>query len=363
MGVNDQSTLEGISARTVETSRLATHLLESGPEDCVPVLFIHGNVSSSRFFEETLAALPSSYRGLAPDLRGFGGSETKAVDATRGLRDFSDDLRALIETLELAGQRVHLVGWSTGGSIVMQYAIDHPGEVASLALVCPMSPYGFGGTKDAAGTPCWPDHVGSGGGTANPEFVRRLAESDRSDEDPNSPLNVMNAFYFKPPFTASEERKEAYLSSMLSTKTGDGNYPGDATTSENWPGVAPGTTAVNNAISPKYCDLSAFARTSAGPDVLWVRGSDDAIVSDTSLLDFGYLGQLEVISGWPGEDVFPPQPMIFQTRAVLDGYTANGGSYREEIIPDCGHSPHVEKPQAFRRLLFDFLHANAEGRP
>jgi pimeloyl-ACP methyl ester carboxylesterase len=47
------------------------------------VLFIHGDVSSSRFFEETLAALPPRYRGLAPDLRGFGETETRPVDATR----------------------------------------------------------------------------------------------------------------------------------------------------------------------------------------------------------------------------------------------------------------------------------------
>src|SRR3712207_9585277 len=83
---------DGISSREVSTPRLTTHLLERGPEDGVPVLFVHGNVASSRFFEETLAALPPHYRGLAPDLRGFGRSEPKPVDAARGMRDLSDDL-------------------------------------------------------------------------------------------------------------------------------------------------------------------------------------------------------------------------------------------------------------------------------
>jgi pimeloyl-ACP methyl ester carboxylesterase len=350
---------EGVTSRTVETPRLATHLLESGPESGVPVVFVHGNVSSSLFFDETLAALPDRYRGLAPDLRGFGGSGTKPLDATRGMRDFSDDLQALVETLDLG--RVHLVGWSAGGTAAMQYAIDRPEGVASLTMIDPMPPYGFGGTKDAKGTPCWPDYAGSGGGTANPEFVRRLREGDRSDEDPNSPRNVMNSFYFKPPFRAPPEREEAYLSSMLSTKVGDDNYPGDATGSENWPNVAPGTRGMNNAISPRYCDLSAFVRIEPGPDVLWVRGSDDAIVSDTSLLDFGFLGRLDVIPGWPGDDVYPPQPMVAQIRAVLDGYVASGGAYREEVIPDCGHTPHVERPEEFRRLLFGFLEAQTGG--
>jgi pimeloyl-ACP methyl ester carboxylesterase len=349
----------GVTARTVETPRLATHLLESGPESGVPVLLVHGNVSSSRFFDETLAALPDRYRGLAPDLRGFGGSGTKPLDATRGLRDFSDDLRSLVETLEL--RSVHLVGWSAGGTVSVQYAIDHPGTVASLTLIDPMSPYGFGGTRDAAGTPCWPDHAGSGGGTANPEFVRRLEAGDRSEDDPNSPRNVMNSFYFKPPFRASPEREEAYLSSMLSTKVGEDNYPGDATGSENWPNVAPGTRGMNNAISPKYCDLGDLVRVEPKPEVLWIWGADDAIVSDTSLLDFGFLGRLDVIPGWPGDDVYPPQPMVTQTRSLLDQYAASGGSYSEEAISDCGHTPHVERPDEFRRLLFGFLDAQTGG--
>jgi pimeloyl-ACP methyl ester carboxylesterase len=344
---------EGLTSDVIATPRLETHVLRSGTEDGVPVLFLHGNASSSRFFGETLAALASlsRYRGLAPDLRGFGDSETRPLDATRGLGDFSDDLQDLVQALGL--ERLHLVGWSAGGSVAMQYTMDHPSTVASLVLVDAMSPYGFGGTKDDGGTPCWPDFAGSGGGTANPEFVSRLEANDRTEGDPNSPRNVMNNFYFKPPFRAAQE--EVYLSSVLSTQTGDDNYPGDMNVSENWPGVAPGKMGMNNAISPRYCNLEDFALVQQGPPVLWIRGEDDVIVSDTSLLDFGYLGQLDAVPGWPGADVYPPQPMVSQIRAVLDAYKARGGRYREEVISDCGHTPHVEKPEDFQRLLFGFL--------
>jgi pimeloyl-ACP methyl ester carboxylesterase len=350
---------EGVGSEVVATPRLATHVLKSGPEDGIPVLFLHGNASSSRFFGETLAALASlpRYRGLAPDLRGFGDSECKPLDATRGLGDFSDDLHGLVLALGL--EEFHLVGWSVGGSVAMRYTMDHPEMVSSLVFVDPMSPYGFGGTKDIAGSPCWRDHAGSGGGTANPEFVGRLEAKDRTEGDPNSPRNVMNNFYFKPPFRAAAE--EALLSSVLSTQTGDDNYPGDMTVSENWPGVAPGERGMNNALSPKYCNLEDFALVEPGPPVLWVRGDDDAIVSDTSLLDFGFLGQLDAIPGWPGAEVFPPQPMVSQMRAVLDAYEARGGRYREEVIPDCGHTPHVEKADEFRRLLFGFLQEHDTG--
>jgi pimeloyl-ACP methyl ester carboxylesterase len=321
------------------------------------VFFIHGNVSSSAFFDESLVELPEGFRGIAPDLRGFGHSESKGVDATRGLRDFSDDIRSLVEALGLAGTAIHLVGWSVGGGVVMQYAVDHPEHVASITLINPLSPYGFGGTKDVNGTPTWPDFAGSGGGTANPEFVKRLAEGDRSEESDFSPRKVMNMFYFKPPFRVTPEREERFVDALLTTVTGEDNYPGDLTVSQNWPGVAPGTRGMNNAISPAYCNLSSFANISPKPPVLWVRGADDQVVSDTSLFDLGFLGQLGAVPGWPGMEVFPPQPMVSQTRALLETYKANGGDYREEVVPECGHSPHIEHPQQFQKLLSELLTA------
>lgn len=343
----------GVTARRVETARLDTYVLERGPTDGEPLLLVHGNVSSSRFFAETMAALPEHLRIIAPDLRSFGASAHLPVDATRGVRDFSDDLVALMDALGIA--KAHLLGWSVGGGVVMQLAIDHPERVASLTLESPMSPRGFGGTKGATGEPCWPDYAGTGGGTANPDFVQRLGKGDRSAEAPTSPRSIMSAFYFKPPFMPAPALTEAYLDSMLSIAVGEGHYPGDLTTSDNWPGVAPGKAGVNNAISGQYVDLRAFAEIQPRPPVLWVRGADDQIVSDASMFDFGTLGQLGAVPGWPGAEVFPPQPMLGQMRAVLDAYREKGGAYTEVVLPDCGHSPHVEHPKRFVELLSDHI--------
>jgi len=347
--------LEGIRCELVRTSRLNFHVLFAGPPDGEPVVFIHGNVSSATFWEETMQALPAGFRAIAPDLRGYGESERRPVDATRGLRDFSDDLHALVEALGLT--RFHLIGHSMGGGIAMQYAIDHAERILSLTLVDPLSPFGFGGTKDLEGTPCWPDYAGSGGGTANPEFVRRLAAGDRSEESDFSPRRVLRAFYGKAPFL--HPREDVLVESMLRTAVGEENYPGDFQSSTNWPGVAPGTRGVNNAMSPEYCNLSAMAMIASKPPILWVRGADDTIVSDTSLFDFGYLGMLGVIPGWPGETIYPPQPMVAQTRAVLERYRAGGGRYREEVIPAAGHTPYLEQPGIFREILHAFLRGQA----
>ncbi|MBX3001737.1 MAG: alpha/beta fold hydrolase [Caldilineaceae bacterium] len=326
-----------------------------GDPNGIPVLFLHGNVASSRFFEEMLDDLADLYWGIAPDLRGFGESQTKPVDATRGLRDFSDDLRSLVEALELTDQPIHLVGWGMGGGVIMQYLLDYPAHVATMTLLATVSPYGFGGTGDVDGRPIWPDFAGSGGGAANQEFVKRLANDDTSTENLSAPRNVMNKLYFKPPFSLDKQRENEYVMAMNRTVIGDDNYPGDLIDSAHWPYFAPGRRGVLNAMSPAYCNLSAIVDLAPKPPILWVRGDRDLMVSDRSVWDVGVLGQMGNIPDWPGAEIYPSQPMIGQIRAVLDRYAANGGSYVEEIIADCGHTPHIEKKEEFLEAFALFL--------
>ena len=142
---------------------------------------------------------------------------------------------------------------------------------------------------------------------------------------------------------------------MLTTATGSDNYPGDSRPSPNWPGFAPGDRGVLNTMSPVHLNLTGIVDVSPKPPILWVRGDADVIVSDSSGLDVNNLGKLGVLSGWPGATVAPPQPMITQTRRVLDAYAAAGGSYREIVLPGVGHSPHLERPEEFRAALLAHL--------
>jgi pimeloyl-ACP methyl ester carboxylesterase len=346
----------GVRGTDIATSRLNTHVLLAGSPGAPPLVLVHGNVSAASFFAPLLADLAGQFRCIAPDLRGFGGSEQAPVDARRGLRDFADDLHALLTETDLvpAGKRVRLLGWSLGAGVALQYAIDHPDAVAALVLESPMAPFGFGGTRDIAGAACWPDFAGSGGGTANPEMVRRIAAGDTGADDPVSPRNVLTGLYGQPPFELAPGLEDALVEAMLEMAIGDDHYPGDVVTSPNWPGVGPGERGVNNAISPRYCDLSAFARIPRRPDILWIRGDADQIVSDTSLVDLGHLGALGAVPGWPGADVYPAQPMVGQMRALLDRYREVGGTYQERVL-SCGHSPHLERPREFTSLLTEFL--------
>ena len=347
-------TLPGITSQMIETPRLRMHARFSGHADGVAVLFVHGNASSSTFWEETMLALPSGFRSIAVDLRGYGDTEDKLIDATRGYSDWVDDLIEFTQVLGL--ERYHVVGHSMGGALLFSLLPAADASIRSATLVAPGSPYGFGGTKDLAGTPCYDDFAGSGGGTVNPEFARLMGAHDRGDENPQaSPRVVMNTFYWKPPFRPA--REEELLSSVLSEQVGPDKYPGDFGTSPNWPGVTPGTLGPVNAMSPKYIGDSVrrFVSATHKPPILWIRGADDQIVSDNSLFEFGTLGKLGAVPGWPGEVIYPPQPMVGQTRAVLEQYAANGGSYREAVLDGCGHSPYVEQPNTFLALLVEHL--------
>ncbi|HKT58349.1 MAG TPA: alpha/beta fold hydrolase [Microbacterium sp.] len=352
---------DGITAFRVETPRYTANVLERPAADpgspAATVLFVHGNVSSALFHQPTMLALPPGMRALAVDLRGFGDSETKPVDATRGLRDFADDVRAVLDALDIPA--VHLVGWSMGGGVVMQVALDAPERVLSLTLESPVSPYGFGGTHGADGIRNDADGAGTGGGGANPDLVARLEAGDMSAEGPTSPRAVYRTAYVAKP-ELEIDREDVWVASMLTTATGVDNYPGDSVASPNWPGFAAGARGVLNTMAPQHFDASGIVDLAVKPPILWMHGELDAIVSDASFFDLNQLGKLGVIPGWPGEDVAPPQPMIAQTRAVLERYAAAGGRYREVSLPDAGHAPHLDEPETFVRELV--AHVESAGR-
>lgn len=347
-------TLAGVTAQTVTTDRLTTRVLFSGPEDGIPVLFIHGNFSSATWWEETMLALPPKYRAIAPDQRGFGGSDPAVkVNAQNGMGDFVDDAIALMDHLGYAS--FHLAGNSLGGLVAWWMMADWPERLISVTLAGPGSPYGFAGTKDAHGTPTNSDFAGSGGGLINPDLVQRLMDDDRSTDSPFSPRSVMRRLVWGPPFIP--RREDALLDATFQVQLGDTGLPGDKQTSPNWPYVAPGKWGATNAMSPKYIGNLVERILAAGTKVkvLWVYGSDDVAVSNHATSDPGNWGPTGLLPGYPGKEEYPPQPMMDQIRTILDDYAKNGGSYQEVAVQGSGHVPFLSHPKDFNRAFHAFL--------
>lgn len=336
----------------IQTSRLKIAYLEAGDPTKEPLLLLHGNTSSSLFYVPTIEKLEAHFHIYAPDLRGYGSTEKRPIDSTLGMKTWSEDIRSFVEALEI--DHPHIIGWSMGGGVAMQYTIDYKDEIRSLGLINPLSPYGFSGTKDVNGTLTTSSHAGTGGGFVNKQFVENLRNKNRDLTDPTSAPNVLKGL-FSPSFSLSEEMKTLFVDAMFLMEIGEDFYPGSALPAPEWPFLGPGTTGIGNTMSPKYVNLSEIRNISPKPPVIWFRGVQDKIVSDQSYSDVGFLGQLGILPGWPGLDVYPPQPMVSQTRSVLEAYQKNGGRFVEAVFEHSGHSPQIEEPEKFVAEYLAFL--------
>lgn len=94
------------------------------------VVFIHSVIADRRMWDREFARLAGHHRVVRFDLRGFGGSSA-ATDRFSNIAD----LHAIIHELRLAPAT--LVGSSMGGAIAVDYALEHPDDVAALFLAAP----------------------------------------------------------------------------------------------------------------------------------------------------------------------------------------------------------------------------------
>ncbi len=331
----------------IETNRLKTAYYRAGEGNREKLIVLHGNISSSVFFLPLLPYLEDRYDIIVPDLRCFGHSQALPIDATRGYRDWSDDIYEFCKALKI--RKFTLLGWSLGGDIAMQFACDHPKMVKKLVLVCPGSPYGFGGTMDEKGTPHMPLGLGSGGGTTNPMlvFAGKLGNSSMIRQ-------IARDYLFGESFQMTEEWEDIFLEESSLAAIGPDYYPGDSMMTWKWPYVVAGDRGVLNTMSPKHGNLRHFLDIDPKPPVLWIRGDIDQIVSDESMMELGNLGRLHLLPGWPGMRAYPPQPMIKQTRHFFEQYKERGGKYIELEISG-GHMCILESPVHFIKALDTFI--------
>lgn len=95
----------------------------SGPA----VVLIHAGVADLTMWDGEAAALRDRYRVIRYDTRGFGLTRTEAVPFSNRA-----DIAALLD--HLGEERAHVVGLSRGGSIALDFALEHPGRVRTLTV-------------------------------------------------------------------------------------------------------------------------------------------------------------------------------------------------------------------------------------
>ncbi len=335
----------------VNTPRRSTALYRFENPGKPKLMLVHGNASSSAFFFPVIEKLAKDYDIAAPDLNGFGDTEHSPVRAPTALLDWAEDLNALADALHF--DRFALLGWSLGGGVAMKYAILHPEKLTHLLLLSPMSPYGFGGTKGENGEMYDATGWGSPGGFANPGFIQKLKEQDRG-EDSLAPRSVLKGLFAKG-WPVDEAHQELFVNELFKMQVGEDYYPGDYIPQAAFPYVLPGARGISNSLAPQYANVTAIKDISPKMPILWMRGDQDKLVSDQSFSDLATLGMLGLLPGYPGLETFPPQPMVSQTRAVMEQYKQNGGSYREVVFEGCAHAACLEDQDKFVKELKDFI--------
>ena len=112
---------------TVNGVRLSYTIIgDEGP----PLVLVHGSWADGGDWELVVPALAEHFRVLTYDRRGH--SQSERPPGQGSLDEDAADLAALIEQLELAP--AHVVGHSSGGSIVLRLAARRPELFRSLSV-------------------------------------------------------------------------------------------------------------------------------------------------------------------------------------------------------------------------------------
>ncbi|HLM44759.1 MAG TPA: alpha/beta fold hydrolase [Myxococcaceae bacterium] len=125
--------MDPILPRTIPLPGLRMQVLEAGPADGPLVILLHGFPELSESWREVIPMLAAAgYRAVAPDLRGYGGTERP--ENGYDLDTLANDVVELARHLQ-PGRPVHLVGHDWGGLIAYHVAATHPEVVDRLAVI------------------------------------------------------------------------------------------------------------------------------------------------------------------------------------------------------------------------------------
>lgn len=133
LGGADLPALQSYPARDGAT--LGFRRWDAGPEAGTLVVAVHGSGWHGAQFARLGAGLAAAgFDVVAPDLRGHGPAPARRGDVDY-IGQFEDDLADLIEGQARPGQRVAMLGHSSGGGLVMRFAGGAQGGLIERAVL------------------------------------------------------------------------------------------------------------------------------------------------------------------------------------------------------------------------------------
>jgi pimeloyl-ACP methyl ester carboxylesterase len=274
----------------------------SGDPANPPILFLHGFPESHRTWRHQMATLSATHYCIAPDQRGYAGSEKPAAVSDYAVPKLIADVFALADAFDL--EQFTLVGHDWGGAIAWAVALKDQVRVERLILCNAAHPYVFQRTL-----------IFDLPQRANSQYIREFRERDIEGEVAAKGIEWFFADRFEGKLTArniTAEDRAAYIQEW--------SQPGALTAMLNWYRASP-------------MQVPAM----------------DAPIESTPFLDrvFPKLTMpVLVVWGMNDQALLPCQ---------LDGLEDHIDDLSVVRIPDAGHFVPWETPDAVTAALRDWL--------
>jgi pimeloyl-ACP methyl ester carboxylesterase len=121
-------------SRRIDVGEVRLAVAEAGDPAGEPVILLHGFPELSHSWRHQLPTLAEAgFHAVAPDLRGYGGSDRPSAVDDYSARKLVGDVAGLIRAL--GHESAHVVGHDWGGSLAWGLAGTSPGSVRSLTIL------------------------------------------------------------------------------------------------------------------------------------------------------------------------------------------------------------------------------------
>ena len=316
-----------MQTRHIQTDRLSQQILEAGSGPLV--LLIHGFPELSISWRAQVEALADAgYHAVAPDMRGYGGTDKPAATADHGILDLVGDIVDLVRALGETSCVV--VGHDWGAPVAWHCALLRPDLFrAVFGLSVPFQPRRPKGPPTAA-MAAISKRLGLGD-----LYISRFQAADAHqafDADPATALRKM--FHAYDGATPDERQSTGFIpegQNFLSAAADDATPP-------PW---------MSEAHFAEY--VAAFSAGGFKGPLDWYRNLDRSWAATAFLQD----ARIRVPAAFIVGERDPVRNYSGQHEAGLKDWAPD--LRMQAVIPGAGHWLQQERPDEVNRLLLDFL--------
>src|SRR6201992_2012859 len=120
-----------VNYKTVKAGGLNVFYREAGPMDAPVVLLLHGYPTSSHMFRNLIPILSAKYHIIAPDLPGFGFTETpSALDFKYTFANFATTIGSFLDVLKI--EKFAMYVFDYGAPTGFRLALERPKAITAI---------------------------------------------------------------------------------------------------------------------------------------------------------------------------------------------------------------------------------------